>query len=278
MFLPLLTVWEELHGRHFFTLMVQRRALLEGAEFADQMSDHKAATFYREQGTQILSALQAFWDDEGQYVTAYRVHGRSGVDCSTLLGALKGWNQSSITSSLDEAQFGPATQRILATVYKYLAVFRSLYPLNRNRPAPQPALTGRYPEDEYAGFQRTGGNPWYLCTLATAEVLDSASKTFEQAQKLHVTNATQAFFAQWVPDLGLGGVHKDTHDFDILTRGMRALAAGMRDLIQLFAHPNGSMSEQIHFRTGKNVGARELTWNYAAWLSARRAAPEGLVF
>lgn len=273
-----IAVWEELYGHHFFTLSVQTRALLEGAEFAASLGDPAAARFYQEQGSQALAALQGFWDPQAQRVQAYRVPWRSGVDCSAILGSLHGWNQSSLASSLDEARFGPATQRILATVHQYISTFRSLYSLNRFRPAPQPVLTGRYPEDDYAGFERTGGNPWYLCTLATAEALHDAAGIFSRARYLDVTPATHSFFAQWVPHITLGRQLAPARPFTLIVRGMQNLAAGMRDLIQEYAYANGSMSEQIDQHTGKNVGARDLTWNYAAWLAASKASKGTPVF
>jgi len=39
-------LWEESNGDNFFTKMVQRKALINGAAFATQMNDTGAAAFY----------------------------------------------------------------------------------------------------------------------------------------------------------------------------------------------------------------------------------------
>lgn len=151
-------MWEELDAQHFFTKQVQRRALAEGAQFARDFNDTGAATYYQAQADALSVQLQGYWSEAQGRVNAYRVRGRSGVDCAVLLGANHGWNQSSVAASLDESQFGPATQRILATLKVYTDAFRTLYPINRGAAAPAPVLVGRYPEvrGQLAGVWRQG--------------------------------------------------------------------------------------------------------------------------
>lgn len=139
-------MWEELNAQHFFTKQVQRRALAEGAQFATDFNDTGAAVFYQKQADDLGAQLQTFWSEKDARVNAYSAPGRSGIDCAVLLGANHGWNQSTLQSSLDEAQFGPATQRILATTKVILDTFRTLYPINKGMKAPTPGLIGRYPE------------------------------------------------------------------------------------------------------------------------------------
>lgn len=147
-------MWEELDGQHFFTKQVQRRALAEGARFATDFNDPGAAVFYQKQADDLAAQLQTFWSEQDGRVNAYSASGRSGIDCAVLLGVNHGWNQSTLESSLDESQFGPATQRILATTKVILDAFRTLYPINKGTTVPAPGLIGRYPE------VRNGSNDW----------------------------------------------------------------------------------------------------------------------
>ena len=136
-----------MQGAHFFTLAVQRRAMAEGAQFATDMKDSGAATYYAQQAAAIDSKLQTFWSSSQNRVNAYQgVSGRGGIDCAVMLGSLHGWNQSSTASSTSSTQFGPASDRILATQKQYVDAFRSLYGINNNAAAPAAVGTGRYPE------------------------------------------------------------------------------------------------------------------------------------
>ncbi|KDN42624.1 glycoside hydrolase family 15 protein [Tilletiaria anomala UBC 951] len=265
--------WEEVQATHFFTLSVQRRAMAEGAKFATDMGDSGAATYYAQQAAAIQSKLQSFWSSSQNRVNAYQgVSGRSGIDCSVMLGALHGWNQTSVASSLDNTQFGPATDRILATQKQYVDAFRSLYAINNNTAAPTAVATGRYPEDEYSGNDRNGGNPWFLCTLAAAEVVYNALHVFNQAQALSVTIVSQPFFAQFASGLATGMYAANSATYATLTRGMKAQADGFVQVVQSHAQTNGSMNEEMDRNSGYNVGARDLTWNYASWLTKSQAA------
>ncbi len=56
-------LWEEVRGRHFYTALVQRRALLAGADIAELADDPGAAGAYREKAQAIERSLSRFWDD-----------------------------------------------------------------------------------------------------------------------------------------------------------------------------------------------------------------------
>ncbi len=53
-------LWEEVKGTHFYTLMVSRRALLEGAQLANKLGDNGAANWYKLQANEIALELQKF--------------------------------------------------------------------------------------------------------------------------------------------------------------------------------------------------------------------------
>jgi glucoamylase len=72
--------------------------------------------------------------------------------------------------------------------------FRDLYPLNKKASAPHAVAVGRYPEDTYFG-----GNPWYICTLAAAELLYDAVAQIKRAGQLTIDQYSLQFFKDLYP-------------------------------------------------------------------------------
>lgn len=275
-------VWEEVNAKHFFTLAVQRRALQEGAQLATDLNDSGAAAYYSQQAAAILTQLQGFWSSSQNRVNAYQNQpsglNRNGIDCSVMLASLHAWNQTSVASSTDNQQYGPASDRILATHKQYVDSFRTLYGINGNAAAPKAVATGRYPSDVYSGDASNGGNPWFLCTLAAAEVVYDALNVFGKAGGVTVTSVSQPFFSQFSSAVAPGTYASSSATYATLTAGMKAQADGFVSVVQSHAQTNGSMNEEMDRNTGYNTGARDLTWNYAAWLSKSAAANKTPVF
>ena len=57
-------LWEEVSGRHFYTLLTLRTALFLGARLANQLGDAGPATRYMAAADEIDPYLRRFWDDE----------------------------------------------------------------------------------------------------------------------------------------------------------------------------------------------------------------------
>jgi hypothetical protein len=83
---------------------------------------------------------------------------------------------------------------MLATHKVFVDSFRDLYPLNKNATAPNAVAVGRYPEDTY--FE---GNPWYICTLAAAEILYDAVAQISKAGQLTIDQYSLGFFKDIYP-------------------------------------------------------------------------------
>lgn len=135
-------LWEEVQGIHFFTMMAQHRALVEGAELADRLNDPGAATYYRSQAALIKARLPQFWDANKGYLVATLGHSRSGEDCGTLLGSLHGNGRRGM------GIFTPGSDEVLVTLQALVNSMKNLYPLNQRAGAPGIAV-GRYPSDVY---------------------------------------------------------------------------------------------------------------------------------
>jgi glucoamylase len=179
---PSFDLWEEVKGTHFYTLMVIRRALLEGSALAYQLDDAGAGKWYLLQAKEIEIELEHFWDEKKGYISATinRTDGinykNSNLDTSVILGLLHG--------NMNDGFLAWNHPRVQSTMKKLVAVFAELYPINHRSEIPGTAI-GRYPEDRYGGENFDGGNPWPLATLAMAQALYEYADLFVERVKYH---------------------------------------------------------------------------------------------
>jgi glucoamylase len=244
---PTNDLWEEQKADHFYTRMVQWKALAEGAALADRLNDGGAAAWYRLQAQQISESLSAFLGSGQVNASINWVEGvdfkKSNLDIAVVLAVL-------------HTNGGPwplSEPHVRATFDKLVERFAALYSINQRKEAPGTAL-GRYPEDLYTGADFSGGNPWVLTTLAGAEFNFRLAK----AQALLARNQRNQ-------------------------RGARAAALALLRAGDLFlervkyhASADGSFSEQFDRNTGFMTSARDLTWSYAAFLTAYWSRAEAL--
>lgn len=229
---PCFDLWEEVKAHHFYTKMVQRKALILGAELARRLNDPRAADWYEKQARIVEKSIlehipaQQDWILPSLNWTEGLNYKSSNLDISVILGILHG-KQDSFFKASDE--------RVLKTFSRLSQAFAQIYPINRNSTQFAPAL-GRYPEDLYAGSHFNGGNPWVLATLAGAEF------SYLVAGELALKNRPRS--DEWMK-LGDSFIQR----------------------VQYHALPNGSLSEQINRHSGYMSSARDLTWNYSAILT-----------
>lgn len=230
-------LWEEVRASHFYTRMVQRRALVEGAQLARVLGDMGAAEFYTLQAKLISQDLGRFFRSDSQSIIAsldwaegvnYK---NSNLDVAILLGVLHG--------DAGDGFLNASSPWVLSTTQRLISSFSQLYNVNRALNAPGVAI-GRYPEDQYSGSGFSGGNPWLLATAAVGEIY------FKAAAELKCSNPQSA--AQY-----------------------RALGEQFLQRIQYHANPDGSMYEQWDRNTGYATSAPDLTWSYASFLTLMNA-------
>lgn len=227
-------LWEEVLGHHFFTAMVQQKALVEGAALARRLHDDKAANFYEDQAKLIQARLYQHLDPASHLIQATLAphpgpQKTLELDTSVILGLL-----------LNPQEKGPLSishHYAKQTVQALHDQYTTLYPINQH--ASGPVLFGRYPGDTYDGYRNDGlGNPWFILTATMAEYY------YTLAEQLPDNTKKKNLFHDYV---------KTGDDY-------------LR-LIKKYA-PTMTMSEQINLNTGVQQGAETLTWSYTSVLRA----------
>lgn len=265
---PSYDIWEEVKGDHFFTRFVQRRALIEGAELAQQLGDGGAASWYRSQADAIRYDMGRFWDGGHGYIDATldRVDGlaskASDMDSAVILGVLEGEMGDGFLDITDD--------HVMSTFQRLIDVFASLYPINRSHRFPGIAI-GRYPEDVYGGADFSGGNPWVLITDGFAEAYYRMAREFGAAGKIVMGPGAMAALAHLTPRSALHPgetIQSGDPRFNALINALKS--EGDQYLLCVKAHenPDGSLYEQIQRQSGYMVSAPDLTWSYVSLLRA----------
>jgi glucoamylase len=143
----------------------------------------------------------------------------------------------------------------------------SVFPINvvdRDQRGMGP-LMGRYPGDTYDGDTADpviGGHPWVLCTANFAELYYRLATEIARTQALPFDDLSAPFFAQ----VGVWSGSSPEHAVAALD------LAGDAMLQAIVSHSdNLELSEQFDAVSGYEKSVRNLTWSYAAFLSAVRA-------
>nr|BAA08436.1 glucoamylase G2 [Agroathelia rolfsii] len=255
-------LWEEVDSSSFFTTAVQHRALVQGAAFATLIGQTSSASTYSATAPSILCFLQSYWNTNG-YWTANTGGGRSGKDANTILASIHTFDASAGCSA---ATSQPCSDVALANLKVYVDSFRSIYTINSGISSTSGVATGRYPEDSYYN-----GNPWYLCTLAVAEQLYDALIVWKAAGELNVTSVSLAFFQQFDSSITAGTYASSSSVYTSLISDIQAFADEFVDIVAKYTPSSGFLSEQYDKSTGAQDSAANLTWSYAAAITAYQA-------
>ncbi|KAL4893274.1 Six-hairpin glycosidase-like protein [Aspergillus ambiguus] len=249
-------LWEEVSGSSFFTVATQHRALVEGSSFATKVGS--SCSWCDSQAPQVLCFLQRFWT--GSYIMANFGGGRSGKDANTVLGSIHTFDPN---AGCDDTTFQPCSPRALANHKVYTDSFRSIYSINSGVSQGQAVAVGRYPEDSYYN-----GNPWFLTTLAAAEQLYDAIYQWQKIGSITITDISLAFFKDIYSAATVGTYSSSSSTFTAIVNAVKTYADGYISVVQSHAMTNGSMAEQFSKYDGFSLSARDLTWSYAALLTA----------
>lgn len=213
-------------------------------------------------------------------MTANTGGGRSGKDVNTVLASIHTFDA---TAGCDAITFQPCSDRALINLLTYVNAFRDIYAINSGIAANQSLATGRYPEDVYFngnvsflfGVHVTilisMPQPWYLATLAVAEQLYDAIIVWKLQKSLTITTISQPFFAVFSPGITTGTYSSSTSTYTTLVSAIQNYADGFVAVVAKYTPTGGGLNEQYSRDNGSPLSAVDLTWNYAALLTASDA-------
>lgn len=256
-------LWEETNGFSFFARSVQKRALEAlKAEQPTWIGDNATAV---DHAISILgTTLEQHWtDDNGGYYRSV-LQPESGsrganVNIDVVMGAIYGERPA-----LDE--------RMLRSAAVVRSVFENLYPINAND-AQQGCgpMMGRYPEDTYDGDVSEGpneGHPWPLATAVFAEFYYRVTQELKATSSFEISDTMAPFFDQ----IGFGGRGTVTRGTQVHQELMDALVEAGDKMMRAVIHHSTylELSEQNDRYSGFSKSVRNLSWSYAAFISAAR--------
>lgn len=251
-------LWEEVSGSSFFTLSASHRALVEGAALASKLG--QTCNGCAAAAPQVLCFIQSFWT--GSYIDSnINVNdGRTGRDVNSIISSIHTFDSN---SQCTDATFQPCSSQALANHKAVTDSFRSVYGINKGIAQGQAVAVGRYSEDVYYN-----GNPWYLATTAAAEQLYSAAYQWNKVQSITVDAVSLPFFKDLLPSVAVGTYAKTSATYTSIINAVRTYADGYMAIVQKYTPSNGGLAEQFDKATGSPLSAVDLTWSYAAFLTA----------
>ncbi|KAM0754204.1 hypothetical protein T439DRAFT_323080 [Meredithblackwellia eburnea MCA 4105] len=267
-------LWEEVRGSHFYTLLAIYQGLYQGGLLASRLGDTVAAARYIDESSKVLAVLPSFWSPTKGIIRVTKDHGKGR---ESVENAHVGDDTYGKVSELDAAVLlatlhaGEGTEwlgseKVLATLEELSKAMLAVYPLNKSRKVP---CIGRYPEDEYDGTGLSLAHPWFLCTASAAEVLyRSASALEKSTEELVITDVGKRHFGRWTTE---SIVQPGSEEMSKIVQGQRELGDQFLEIVKEFGPSDGSLHEQFDRVTGVGRGARDLTWSYAASITALEA-------
>ncbi|KAF2091614.1 carbohydrate-binding module family 20 protein [Saccharata proteae CBS 121410] len=252
-------LWEEVSGSSFFTIAVQHRALVEGSTMASQLGE--SCTYCDSQAPQLLCFLQDFWSSTGYVVSNINENnGRTGKDCNSILASIHTFDPE---AACDDTTFQPCSSKALSNHKQVTDSFRSVYAINSGISEGQGCAVGRYAEDSYYN-----GNPWFLCTLAAAEQLYDAIYQWSNIGSITVDSTSLAFFQDLDSSITAGTYDSSSDTFTTILSLVQSYADSYMTVVETYTPSNGSLSEQFSKTDGSELSAYDLTWSFAAFLTA----------
>ncbi|MEZ2390687.1 glycoside hydrolase family 15 protein [bacterium RCC_150] len=265
---PTTNLWEEHSGYSFFARSAQLRCF-------EEIQASTIAGIDKPAGLQpaidwLHQALAGHWDGS-KYVSMMADPG-NGAQPSPQNPVVSGYDPN--IDIVQSAVYGaiPVTDtKLLATAAQLRSQWEeggiAFYPINKadKEKLGIGPLFGRYPGDVYDGDTShpvLGGHPWVLSTCNVAELHYKLAAEITSSGKVPVDDLSAPFFAQ-------SGIDALTAP----TAAAAALAAtGDAMVLAVIYHSdNLELSEQFDGATGYEHSVRNLTWSYAAYLSAMRA-------
>lgn len=258
---PSFNLWEETKGQSFFTRAVQLRCLTElkanGIGLPVPAGIDEAIGW-------LEQALTTHWNGQHYVSILDPENPRAAYDpnidivMACVYGAI---------ACTDSRLLATAAQLRQQWADPNAAVFYQINGADAGK-AMGPLL-GRYPGDVYDGDDNSSGtdHPWALCTANFAQLYYDLAASARQTGRLPIDGLSGPFFSQV-------GIDETTSAVDAAAN---LVGAGDRMLQAIVYHSDHlELSEQYDGATGFEKSVRNLTWSYAAFLSAARARTAAL--
>lgn len=169
-------------------------------------------------------------------------------------------------ATCDATTFQPCSDKALANHKVVTDSFRSIYTVNSGIAQGNGVAVGRYPEDSYYN-----GNPWYLNTFAAAEQLYDAVYQWKKIGSITITSTSLAFFKDVFPSAAVGTYSSSSSTFTSIVSAVSTYADGYMAIAQKYTPSSLDLAEQYSKSDGTPLSAIDLTWSYAAFLTALNA-------
>jgi glucoamylase len=263
-------LWEEHTGFSFFARSVQLRCFEEIQASSIKGIDKPAAL--KPAITWLRQALDGHWNGT-TYVSVMADPG-NGAQPSPGNPVVSGYDPN--IDIVQAAIYGavPVTDpKLLATAAQLRSQWEeggiAFYPINKadKEQFGIGPMFGRYPGDTYDGdvaHPVLGGHPWALATCNVAELHYRLATEIEATGKVPLDELSAPFFAQ----SGIDGSTAPAAAATALTATGDAMVRAV-----IYHSDHLELSEQFDGTTGYERSVHNLTWSYAAYLSAMRARP-----
>ncbi|PWU14020.1 MAG: hypothetical protein C5B49_13870 [Bdellovibrio sp.] len=281
--------WEEVKSkRHFFTLMVQRRALLEGARLARRMGKLDKKQQWEQVANQISEVLRTDENFSKDLIEA--TSGRSGgivkpalYDMSVILGVLLG--------KVKGQSYGVDEPRVIATLWNLEKTFERILPINHNRPKGNGVMFSRWEGDGWTGFKRDAPGSahfWFLTTFAASEFYYDLAETYREKKSVVIDartiSAFESILQEYTPGPGEPNVALQANqelqgkELQVLISALREHGDGIMKTLNYHRYQDGpragQMGEQGDKWKGEVTGPERLTWSHVnairAFLARRK--------
>lgn len=270
---PTTNLWEEHNGYSFFARSAQLRCF-------EEIQASTIAGIDKPDGLQpaidwLRQALAGHWDGS-KYVSMMAAPGNGALP-SPQDPVVSGYDPN--IDIVQSAVYGaiPVTDtKLLATAAQLRSQWEeggiAFYPINKEDKEEFGIgpLFGRYPGDVYDGdtsHPELGDHPWALSTCNVAELHYKLAAVIKSSGKVPLDDLSTPFFAQ-------SGIDAST----IPAAAAAALSATGDAMMRavIYHSDNLELSEQFDGDTGYERSVHNLTWSYAAYLSAMRARAEAV--
>jgi glucoamylase len=270
---PTTNLWEEHSGFSFFARSAQLRCFEEIQ--ASTVADIDKPAELRPAIKWLSQALAGHWDGS-KYVSLMADPG-NGTPPSPQNPVVSGYDPN--IDIVQSAVYGaiPVTDtKLLATAAQLRSQWEeggiAFYPINKadKENFGIGPLFGRYPGDVYDGDTAhpvLGGHPWALSTCNVAELHYRLAAEIRSSRKVPLDNLSAPFFAQ-------SGIDSSTAPAAAAAALVATGDAMVRAVVYHSDHLE--LSEQFDGTTGYERSVRNLTWSYAAYLSAARARAQAV--